>query len=321
MVKMLSLFACAVLVALAWAGAGAARADEPRGTWAFRDADKPVKVIVLGGSVAAYGQGGFSQWLPTACARIEVDNIAKAKLGAAALKDRFVAQVLKNKRVDPKAHETWLVFLGGLNSIGMPEQTNVDVAATLVLASRAGFRTMGVTVNPWGSEGDHRWKGAGGLAYAEHSKKAVDFLMGRLTPEQAFGKAAAGRAAFEPGELPEIAVDLWDSPLRHADAPLRAEKPTVHSVKTSAWVKQRLKGLEGEAKDLAFAGFVSAARELPRWFMRPELVGFDAIHPNASGHKVIAKQICLAAPASWGCDCAVYDKLAWDPRARKPVPL
>ncbi|MCC6623841.1 MAG: hypothetical protein IT385_21460 [Deltaproteobacteria bacterium] len=319
MVKLLAHFA--VGLALAVVSGVSANAQEPRGNWGFAEADKPVKVIVLGGSVSAYGLGGYSQWLPSACARIEVKNIAKAKLGASALKDRFVAQVLKNKKVDPKAAETWLLFLGGLNSIGMPEQTNVDVAATLRMAFEAGFRTMGITVNPWGSEGDHRWKGAGGLAYAEHTKKAVDFVMGRLTPEQAFGKAGEGRTAYLPGELPEIGVDLWDSPLRHKDAAPRAEKPTLHSVKTSAWVKQRLKDLDGEAREQALASFVTAARELPRWFMRPELIGFDAIHPNAAGHKEIARQICLRAPASWGCSCDVFDGLAWDPRARKPVPL
>ena len=124
-----------VLVACWVAGAvltsdGPARAEEPRGTWNFSDGSMPVKVVVLGGSVSAYGLGGYAQWLPAACKRVEVKNVAKAKLGAAALRERFDAQVVRNKKLDVKAHETWLVFLGGLNSIGTPEMTNVDIAKT-----------------------------------------------------------------------------------------------------------------------------------------------------------------------------------------------
>lgn len=296
-------------------------ADEPRGTWAFTAADKPVKVVVLGGSVSAYGLGGYAQWLPWACGRIEVKNVAKEKLGASALKQRFVAQVLKNKKVDPKAQETWLVFLGGLNSVGTPEAANVDVARTFQLAHDAGLHTMGLTINPWGSEDDRRWKGVDGIAYWEHTQKAVDFVMGRLTPEQAFGKAAAGRASYAPGELPDVGVDVWDGALRNRDAKPRTEKAMTHSAKVSKWLRARLAGLEGAARDAAFAGYVQQAMKLPQWFMRPEYVAFDPVHPNAAGHKEIARAVCAKAPPSWGCDCKVFDSLAWDIRHRKAIPL
>lgn len=298
-----------------------ARADEPRGNWAFSDVTKPVKVVVLGGSVSAYGLGGYAQWIPSACTRIEVHNAAKQKLGAAALKERFIAQVLKNKKLDAKAAETWLVFLGGLNSVGTPELTNVDVAKTFKLAHDAGMKTMGLTINPWGSEDDHRWKGAEGLAYLSHTKKTVDFVLGRLTPAEAFGKAGEGLASFEPGQLPDVGVDLWDGALRDRDAALRSEKAMTHSAKTSKWVKKKLTGLDGDARAAALAGYVQDAMRIPTWFMKPALVGFDPVHPNASGHKEIAKAICQKAPPSWGCDCAVFDGLTWNWKTKKPVPL
>ncbi|MFO0748688.1 MAG: hypothetical protein U1F43_23950 [Myxococcota bacterium] len=298
-----------------------AHADEPRGTWAFTDASKPVKVVVLGGSVSEYGLGGYAQWLPAACGRIEVHNAAKARLGAAALKERFVAQILKNRKVDPKAQETWLVFLGGLNSVGTPELTNVDVAKTFKMAHDAGMRTMGLTINPWGSDGDHRWKGADGLAYQAHTQKTVDFVMGRLTPAQAFGKAGEGKAQFEAGQLPDVGVDLWDSVRRDREAPLRTEKAMARSAKLSPWVKKQLAGLDEQARQAAFDGYVQRAMRLPQWYMKPEFVAFDPVHPNAAGHKEIARMVCQKAPPSWGCDCAVFDGLAWDRRARKPVRL
>jgi len=298
----------------------AARAQEPRGNWRFDDADKPVKVVVLGGSVSAYGLGGYSQWLPAICQHIEVHNAAKAKLGAAALKERFIAQVLQNRRFDAKVAETWLVFLGGLNSVGTPELTNIDVSKTFRLAHEAGMKTMGLTVNPWGSDDDSRWQGARALEYLEHTQKTVDFVLGRLTPVQAFGKSAAQQAAFEPGQLPDIAVDLWDGVLRDRSAPPRTENSALHAVKTSAWVKKKLAGLDGEAKESALTGYVKQAMSIPSWFMRKDFVGFDPVHPNATGHKEIARAVCHKAPPSWGCDCAALDGLVWNPHARKPLP-
>ena len=116
-------------------------AQEEPGSWRFSDDSKPVKVFVLGGSVAAYPAGSFSQWLPEVCSNIEVVNRAKAKLGAFDLRQRFIAQVLKNRRLDDATkRKTWLVFLGGLNSVGSPETTNLEVSKTLKLAKDAGTR-------------------------------------------------------------------------------------------------------------------------------------------------------------------------------------
>ena len=95
--------------------------DEEIGTWRFKT-KKPVQAIVLGGSVAAYTGGNFGDALGEICANVEIRNIAKTGYGAWALKKRFQAQVLKNRRVrrTPPETERWLIFHGGLNSVGNP---------------------------------------------------------------------------------------------------------------------------------------------------------------------------------------------------------
>jgi hypothetical protein len=292
------------------AGAGAESAEKP---------DRRVKVVVHGGSVSAYGLGGYGQWLPAACKQIDVVNTSKARLSAAALRARFVSQVLGSASIEPKTQETWLLFLGGLNSINSPELTNFDVARTFELAHKAGFRTMGLTIGPWGSEGDSRWKEAEGLVWFAKTQKAVDFVMGRLTPVEAFGERAAEQSSYRPGQLPDVAIELWDSSLRAQNAPLRPRQQIEPSVKRSRWVKSQLAGLDESAREQALEDWIARAAALPQWFLRPELIGSDPVHPNSEGHKQIARTICDRAPASWGCDCSVYDGLVWHEGLRKPI--
>jgi hypothetical protein len=304
----ISVLLCAAITALL---AGEARAEEAHGN--------AVKVVVHGGSVSAFRRGGYSQWLPAACRHVEVDNLAQEKLGAKALRARF-AQWLHPRKLDAKSRETWLVFLGGVNSIGLPESTNLEVARTFELAHDAGIRTMGLTITPWGSERDTRWKGAAGLVWFAKSQKAVDFMMGRLTPLDAFGQNAETRSTYLPGQLPEIAIDLWDSFLRHRSAPARPHKAVAQPVRSSSWVQSKLDGLDGAAREAALEDWTLRAAKLPQWFLRPELIGSDPVHPNSEGHKQIARAICRKAPPSWGCDCRVYDGLVWDAEKRNPVP-
>lgn len=314
----------AAMALLSVVAAGRPAHPQEVGNWRFRDETKPVKVVVVGGSVSAYPAGGFAQWLPGACDAIEVVNRGQAKLGAAELRQRFIGQVLKNRRVD-KNGDLWLVFLGGLNSVGNPELTNLEVGKTMRAAKAAGLSTMLVSINPWGAETDRRWKGLDGVLYWEHTQKTVDFSLGRLTPSQALGKRApeladpAAPDRFLPGVLPDLAVDLWDSPMRHADAAPRPRERLEREARRSAWFKKRVSAAaspEAESERL-----LTLASELPRWFMRPELIGFDAIHPNAEGHKEIARAMCLKAPASWQCECARFDRLAWDRRTNSPKAL
>ncbi len=288
---------------------------ETVGTWSFKASDRPVKAIVLGGSVTAWPKGNFGQFLEGACKRVEVVNRGKARIGAVQLKERFVKQVLRNRRVDPKAHEeTWLLFQGGLNSIGTPEKTNKYVADIFRLAYEHGIKTVGITLGPWGAEKDKkRWAGARGLQYLSYMRLAVDFVMGRLTPAEALGDLAKGRDSAEwlPGELPTIGVDLYASELRDKDAPLRDGERLMRQVQLDAFAKRKLAEVaEGERESL-LAQLVEQAREIPRYFMRKELHAFDHIHPNMEGHRVMAKAICPKLPASWGCECAAIDRLQW----------
>ncbi len=318
--------ALAVVATVAALCVGAPASAQEVGNWRFSDDSKPVKVVVVGGSVSAYPAGGFAQWLPGACDNIEVVNRGVAKLGAFELRQRFISQVLKNRRIDRKGKDgdLWLVFLGGLNSVGNPEGTNLEVGKTMKAAKEAGLSTMLVSINPWGAETDRRWKGVEGIAYWEHTQKTVDFGLGRLSPEQALGKKAselvdAATGKLVSGALPDVAIDLWDSPMRHKDAPLRDRAKLEREAKRSKWFKNRVAAAaspEAEAERL-----LTLAAELPRWFMKPEIKGFDAIHPNADGHKEIAKAMCKKAPAAWGCDCARFDRLAWDRRTNSPKML
>lgn len=299
--------------------AGSVRAEDV-GTWRFSSDDKPVKVVVVGGSVSAYPAGSFAQWLPAACDKIEVVNRGQAKLGAFELRQRFIAQVLKNRRVE-KNDSLWLVFLGGLNSVGNPEKTNLEVGKTMRAAKDAGLSTMLVSINPWGAETDRRWKGVDGIAYWEHTQKTVDFGNGRLTPDLALGPHKAeltdAQGAWLPGVMPDVAIDLWDSEMRHKDAPLRNTEKLAKEAKRSAWLKKRL----AQAGETERERLMTLAAELPRWFMRSELMAFDAIHPNAEGHKIIAKAMCKKAPPSWACHCERLDNLAWDRRSNAPKAL
>jgi hypothetical protein len=301
--------------------AASARAEEV-GSWRFSDDQRPTKVVVVGGSVSAYPAGSFAQWLPSACDKIEVVNRGQAKLGAFELRQRFISQVLKNRRVE-KDHNLWLVFLGGLNSVGNPDKTNLEVGKTMKAAKEAGLSTMLVSINPWGAETDRRWKGLEGIAYWEHTQRTVDFGARRLTPDAALGRHKAELVDAEgkwlPGVMPDVSIDVWDSRLRHIDAPLRDTTRLEKEAKRSAWLKKRLaSATDPEAEK---ARLIAQASELPRWFMRPELMAFDAIHPNAEGHKLIARAICAKAPSSWGCHCERLDALAWDRRLNAPKAL
>ena len=294
---------------------------ETIGRWRFQDAERPVKAVVIGGSVAAWPRGGFGQFVEAVCPRVEVVNRGKARLGARKLRERFRKQILRNRRIDPAAHEsTWVIFMGGLNSVGTPKSTNRSVAAILREAHEHGLGTVALSLTPWGSERDRRWRRAAGLRSQDNTRLAVDYLMGRLTPAEAFGPGRAGDAAFAPGELPDIAVDLYDSELRARDAPLREEERTRGLVARAKPVRAELKALPEDQRPARLEARVAQARALPQWYLRAELRAFDHIHPNMEGHRVIARSACPKLPESWGCRCEAIDALTWDRKAGGLVP-
>jgi len=305
-----------LLLGLAGFAPPAQAGDDAPGRWRFKLAERPVKAVIVGGSVSAWPRGGYGQFLQAACSRVEVVNRGKARLGAKALRRRVKSQIFKNRRIDIAGHEaTWLIFHGGLNSISTPQATNREVARALKSAHEKGLKTLGLSVGPWGSELDKRWKRAAGLRYRSWTALSVDFLMGRLSPEEAFGPARAG-TDFEPGEQPDIAVDIYDSALRDAEAPLREHPRMARFVKVDDWVKRSLKGVKGEAREAKLTELTSEAYALPRWFMKKELHAFDHVHPGMDGHRIIAQTMCPKLPESWGCQCDLLPSLVWDRKAK-----
>lgn len=294
-------------------------AGSDRGTWRFKVPERPVKAVVIGGSVSAWQRGNFGHFLQASCDRLEVVNRGKSKLGARKLRQRFVNQVLKNRRMSAQEREeTWLLFLGGLNSVSMPNRTNRAVAEIFRRARAAGIKSMGLTVGPWGADYDKRWKGAEGLRYWRFTRAAVDYIMGRLTRGVAFGADVEEPGAPVASEdLPDVAVNLYDSPLRQGeDAELRSEERTRRQVRKHRRWRRELKSLEGEARETRLEEMVQQVREIPQWYLRKELRAFDHIHPNIEGHRAIARLACSKAPESWGCDCARLDHLQWNRKAR-----
>jgi hypothetical protein len=278
-----------------------------------------VKVINLGGSVAAWPRGSYSQFLQAACRRIEVVSIAKAKLGARQLKRRFSLQVLKNRRIRKEAREeTWLIFQGGLNSLSTPHRTNRFVSELFRMADRAEMRTIGLTLGPWGNE--RRWRAADGLRAKERTKLAVDFMMKRLTPEQAFGKSVQGRTAWEAGELPDVSVDIYDSGLRDKEAEPLAAGRVRHRLRYDRDIAASLRGVPKEEQELRLDQLEAEARALSREFMKKDLRAFDSIHPNLEGHRLMAKAVCEKVSPSWGCECDAINSMQWVVKERGLFP-
>ena len=302
------MIASAILVAAL--AANAADGDDDIGSWRFNDPSRPVKVTLLAGSVGAYMGGNYGRRLEGVCKNVELQNISKVGAGAFPLKQHFKSQVLKNRRVDPKAEgeEHWLMMGAGLNSIGMPKSTNHHMKNTILLAHDAGMKVIALSPTPWGSDGSSKFKGYEGLQRQRATQLVTDFLMGRLTPRDALGAHADDRPAGPDAdwtaiERPDLAVDLYDSRLRDAEADLRDLPRTRKDLERDAAWKREHRDLDEAARQAALEQDAQKATELARWFMKPELRAFDHIHPNAEGHLIIAETICPTLPASWGCDC------------------
>jgi hypothetical protein len=292
---------------------------EPPPTWRFKRDDKPVKVVVLAGSIGAWPKQPYARELERLCSNVEVHNLSRVGQGALALKQRFKHQVVQNRRVhaeDP-ALEHWLVYGGGLNSVGTPKSTNKHMRDLFVAAHDHGFRVIGLSLTPWGDLHDRRWRGEEGLEHRRVTQNVVDFNMGRLTPEQALGEYGAKRpggvaAPWDPRELPDIAIDLYDSALRDREAPLgELEAAKTSLAKDKRW-KQAHAKLDEAGKATQLELDAAALAELPRWFLRKELRSFDHIHPNTEGHRIIAATVCPKLPASWGCSCEPVEAAAVD---------
>jgi hypothetical protein len=302
----------AAAVALVLFASGSA----PASTWAFHDTTRPVKVVVLAGSIGAWGRSSYVHRLQRVCHRAEFRNLSATGQGAFALRQRFRSEVLDAPvpRVRQDGAERWLVFGGGLNSVGAPARTNRWIRDLFVEAHAHGWRVVGLSLTPWGDPKDRRFRGHAGVKYLRATRQVVDFVLGRSTPGAALGREAAGRtggadAPWESAELADAVVDLYDSSLRDPTAPLSdlqevrdalaAEhprgSPAGEPVAVDDATRRARERREEDAQLLAQAR---------RWELRPELRAFDHIHPNAEGHGRMAATICPRLPATWGCDCA-----------------
>lgn len=282
---------------------------EPPPTWRFKLADRPVKVVVLAGSIGAWPKQPYAERLQKLCKHVEVKNLSKVGFGAFQLRLRFKQQVLERLgQLKQPGTEHWLVFQGGLNSVGTPERTNHDIREMFVLAHAKGFKVVGLSLTPWGDESDKRWVGVGGLRYLRATTRVVDFVLGALTPREALGdyarqRRAGAEASWELEEQADVAVDLYRSALRASGAPLRELAGLERALgKDRAWQAAHATWAP-DAQVAALQAEVAAAAEIPRWFLREELRSFDHIHPNAEGHRLIAEAACPKLPASWGCEC------------------
>lgn len=312
-------FALAVLTPVAPVAAEEPTAAPPSGeapapaappSWRFRHDDKPVKVIVLAGSIGAWPDQSYAHRLRKLCKNVEVHNLSEVGQGAWALKKKFKDQVVKNPhvRLRDDAFEYWLVYGGGLNSVGTPRSTNKHMQDLFVLAHGHGVKVVALTLTPWGDLDDKRWRGHGGLERKRHTQAVVDYTLGRASPSQAFGDLANARKAgpdapWMANERPDVAIDLYDSPLRDREAPLGDAAALAEQLaKDKAWKHETAK-LDEPARAQKLALDAAQLAELPRWFLRKDLRSFDHIHPNSEGHAIIASTMCPSLPASWGCSC------------------
>lgn len=284
--------------------------EEPAPTWRWKQADKPVKITVIAGSVGAFSGQSFHKRLGGVCENVEIRNLSKTGIGALQMKQRFRGQVLKNRHIklSDEQFEHWAFVATGLNSIGMPEMTNHYVKGLVELAHGKGMKAVVLSPTPWGKDGLSKFKGLSGLSKTEATRIVVDYVMGRNHPKDALGRYAAKRsvdseADWDATEVVDIGIDLYNSELRDKDAePRDVDAMRRLFEKDRDWKKSHA-DLDPDAYEAALAADAQRASEVPQWFMRPELRGFDYIHPNSEGHRVIAQVTCPSLPESWGCAC------------------
>ena len=193
--------------------------------------------------------------------------------------------------------------------------TNHYIRSIYRKAHKKGIKVLGLTLGPWGNK--KRWRGGKGLVYARWTRRINDFVLGKLSPAQALGRYARGRkvAGWQPGEIPTRSVDVYNSDLQDKDAKLWSDKFVRHRTKWHKYVQKRLKKLPKEEQAKLLEQYVAEARALPRQFMKKEYQAFDSIHPNMRGHRIMARTICANAPAEWGCECALIDRMKWRSKA------
>ncbi len=277
----------------------------------FKDASRPVKAVVLGGSISMYYRGNYGQFLQHGCKNLEVVNRAKVGAGGPALVKRLRRAVLGDRRLmaQVRGKKPWLLFQGGLNSVYSPEMTAANLAKMFKLGKANGFQTFALTLTPWGDLKDKRFRGFEGVFYVRATKQINRFLLGKLTPDQALGARAKKRPhEWMKGELPDRAVDVFHSGLRDSKAALLPVAPLTRKFSRSRYRKRKAQK----------AKLIAEAQAVPRNFLKKSYRDFDHIHPNSRGHRLLALKVCAKAPASWGCDCARIRRSVFKGRVMDP---
>jgi len=282
--------------------------NEPAGHWSFTTA-KPVKVIVIGGSVSEFNQG-YSDWIGRTCRNVEVVNVAKARYGSWGIGKRFEAQVLRNPNVNLRAagSKYWVVIQGGLNNIWEPTKVNSDFMQLFQLIHSKGMKIVGLSLTPWGTNEDEgrtrRWKGIEAVRTQDATRLCVDWMMGRLSPSQALGRFAGGKTSWNREDLPDVSVDLYNQDrLRDRNAAPRNTAEMRRQLDADSAFQRQLQSMPPERRRAEYDRILRQAVEMPRWFLQPELKSFDHIHPNREGHRIIVDIACPQLPQEWGCDC------------------
>lgn len=292
--------AAALLLILLCASAPLAKAEAAE----FKT-KRPIRAVVLGGSISMYYKGNYGQYLEFGCKNLEVVNRAKVGAGGPALVKRLNKEILGNKALMGElraAKEHWLLFQGGLNSVWSPWMTNYNLAKMFAAASGGGFKTFALSLTPWGDDSDKRFRGWEGVWTHRATRKINSYLFGKLQPDAAFGRYGKDHAhEWMKGEVPDVAVDLWNIGLRDKDAKLRDKAALEASFGKSRYRKET----QNKAK------LVEEARAVPRNYLDKRFRDFDHIHPNSDGHRLMAVAACKRAPASWGCDCDRIAKSKW----------
>ena len=104
-------------------------------------------------------------------------------------------------------------------------------------------------------------------------------------------------------ELADVRVDLYDSPLRDADAAPRDVQGLRERFASHRSWQRAHKDLGALARAEALERDAVEAASVPQWWLREDLRAFDHIHPNSEGHALISALMCPSLPESWGCAC------------------
>lgn len=309
------LLALFVGIVPAQTGSGAGYAVDVGEHWRFTMPDRHVKVVLIAGSIGAHRDRPYSRLLQESCSNVEIRNLSVVGMGAPQLFNRFRDEVIRGRVMpfDDPSMETWLMWNGGLNSAGSSTRTNRSIRRAFVAAHEHHMGVVGLSLTPWGELSDRRWRGVAALRTLRSTRGIVDYVMGRLTPSEALGSYVSDRdvpdADWDPSELADVRVDLYNSGLRDVEAAVRdgAEMRTLLDRDRS--YGRSLEDLDETAREARVVSDVGLLSELPRWFVRDEFRGFDHIHPNREGHALMARTICPSLPASWGCDCSTLPAL------------